>query len=226
MKILVIAPHADDEILGVGGTIKRYLDEGHSVHIAIMTGVGEKDSAHPLYTKEDETLIRNEARRAHDFLGSTLSFSNIPSVLITEYPKWRLNKEANKILEAYAPDILFVPFLNDMHNDHRLIYHAFSVAWRPITEYGKNIKEIYCYETLSETHWNTPGLESNFNPNVWIDITSSLEHKLKAFSFYESQIKNTPHPRSIEGIRNLAYFRAGQVLMNAAEAFVLIRKIT
>ena len=222
-KVLVIAPHADDETLGVGGTIAKFVSLGYSVTVAVITGPGSKK--HPVFDNDLWTPIRKEAKQVCQFLGIKLVFCNIPAVLVDEQSTWKLNQEIEIVIQKAEPDILFVPFLFDMHKDHRYIFHACSVAWRPIKPFAKNIKEIYCYETLSETHWNTPNLECNFNPNVWIDISNYLKVKLDAFSLYKSQCKAFPHPRSLEGIEALAKFRGGQISAPAAEAFCLIRSI-
>lgn len=224
MKILVIAPHADDESLGVGGTIARYAREGHDVYVAVMTGPGENE--HPIIPRSGWDIVRAEAGEACKILGvKKLIFREIPAVLVSDEPTWKVNREVASVLDEVQPDVLYVPFPFDLHQDHRHLYYACSVAWRPSSSTGFNIKEVYAYEVLSETHWNAPYLEPGFLPNIWIDISQTLETKLAALSCYKSQMRKFPDVRSVEAIEALARLRGAQMSMHAAEAFVLIRRL-
>ena len=224
MRVLVVAPHADDETLGVGGTIARHVREGDEVAVAVMTGPGE--GTHPIFPNEVWDTVRAEARRAADVLAVTeLVFRELPAVLLPDRPVWEANREAAEVLGEFAPDLLYVPFPFDLHRDHRDIYYAFSVAWRPTSSVGRNIQGIYAYETLSETHWNPPYLEAGFIPNTYVDISADLETKLRALACYESQLLAFPHARSLEAIEHQARWRGAQVGMEAAEAFVTIRSL-
>jgi LmbE family N-acetylglucosaminyl deacetylase len=224
-RVLVVAPHADDETLGVGGTIARLAAEGHAVAVAVMTGHGDQ-APHPLWPRELWDTIRDEARQAMKVLGvSQLLFREIPAVGVAEQPHWKLNKITSDLLEDVRPTLLFVPFLNDIHSDHRALFQSFSVAWRPCTEVGRGIREIFAYETASETHWATPYVEGGFLPNTWFDISAHLERKIGALSCYKTQIRPAPDARSLEAIRALAVWRGSQVGVAAAEAFVMVRKL-
>lgn len=225
MKVLVVAPHADDEALGVGGTIARYTQEGHEVNVAVLTGHGD-DGPHPIWPEHSWDRIRGEARAAHSALGvSRTLFKNVPAAMVANEPTWKLNQITLEVVEEVQPDVLYVPFLFDLHKDHREITHSFSVAWRPCNKYGQGIKEIYMYETQSETHWNIPYMEQGFLPNCYVDISAQLELKIAALRCYESQLRPFPDARSIEAIEALAKWRGSQVSLHAAESFVLIRSI-
>ena len=178
-NVLVVAPHADDETLGAGGTIARHVLEGDTVSVVVMTGPGEE--AHPIFSHDVWDTVREECRQACDHLGvHRLMFREIPAVLVPDRPVWEVNSEAAKVLDEAKPDVLYVPFPLDLHLDHRSIFYAFSVAWRPNSERGRRVKEVYAYETLSETNWNPAYLEQSFTPNVYVDISATLETKLKA----------------------------------------------
>jgi LmbE family N-acetylglucosaminyl deacetylase len=224
MRVLVVAPHADDETLGVGGTIARYARNGHEVHVAVMTGPGE--GRHPVFPRSTWDTVRAEARRACGILGvNELTFRELPAVQVSEEPLWRLNRETLSVVDTVRPDVLFVPFPHDLHRDHRDLFHSFSVAWRPVSEVGQGIREVYAYEVPSQTHLNAPYLEPGFLPNAWIDISEHLGTKLAALACYESQLQPFPHMRSVETVEALARFRGAQAAMEAAEAFVLIRRL-
>lgn len=223
-RVLVVAPHADDETLGVGATIARYASSGHEVTVAVMTGHGEEP--HPIWPATAWETVRAEASAAARVLGvKELLFREIPAAMVFNFPVHRLNKAALEIVEAVKPEILFVPFLWDLHKDHREMFHAFSVAWRTASATGRGIREIYAYETLSETHWNAAYLEPAFVPNVHVDVTDFLDAKLAALECYRSQMAAFPQTRSIEAARAQATWRGAQVGVGAAEAFVLVRRL-
>jgi LmbE family N-acetylglucosaminyl deacetylase len=223
MKILCLAPHCDDETFGCGGILARYTREGHEVTVAVVTGPGEGE--HPVFPRSAWDIVRAECREAIDILGvKHLWFENLPAAVLADLPKHEVNRVVHALIERAQPEILFVPHPFDLHKDHREVFDAASVAWRPTHDLGCNIREIYAYETLSETGWNAGGIEPAFVPNVWVDISGSLDQKLEAIEKYESQIRPFPNPRSIEAARHLAAYRGAQMRMTAAEAFVLVRK--
>lgn len=212
MKVLVFAPHNDDEILGVGGTIKKYINEGHEVYICEVT-------AGLMYK-----MLQDEAKKAHNYLGIRKTFFlNLPVGELKMLKTKEINTKIDEVVKEVRPDIAYVPFLGDMHLDHREVTEAAMVALRPIK--GNFIREIYMYETLSETGWHVPLNDKCFNPNVWVNITGTIENKLKAMEYYQSQLNEFPHPRSQEGIRALAKFRGSTIGVHYAESFMLVRKV-
>jgi LmbE family N-acetylglucosaminyl deacetylase len=219
-NILIVAPHPDDEVLGVGGTIARLSKEGNNVYVVIVT-----KGQPPMF---DEALIeqsRQEAREAHQLLGvsDTIFLDGFPAAGLDTVPHHKLNEAIKDIIAKVKPSILFVAFYGDIHLDHRLVFESTLVAARPN---GENcIKAIYAYETLSETNWNAPFITPGFLPNVYFDINDFLDMKLKAMKVYRSKLKFFPHERSIEAIDALARMRGATVGLRAAEAFVLVRSI-
>lgn len=218
-KVLVIAPHPDDEILGCGGTIARLSQSGAEVVVAIVTrGMA------PQFSDEFVANIRAEAKTSHAMVGvKETVYLDLPAAALETVPATKLNGTLAKLVQDVRPDTLFVPFVGDIHTDHQLTFLAAMVAARPRDEYAP--KRIYAYETLSETNWYAPGVTPAFVPNVFIDITETLELKLDAFRCFESQVKIFPDERSIEAIRALATMRGASMYLKAAEAFVLIRQI-
>jgi LmbE family N-acetylglucosaminyl deacetylase len=216
-KLLVIAPHPDDETLGVGGTIKRFSEMGWNVSVVTV-------AAHmpPLYSKEVfETTIR-ESKAAHQVLGVTESvYLDKPAVLLGDIPLHEFNALISEQVDRVSPDVLLVPFY-DRHVDHRMIFDACMVAARPVNR-GRNIKLVAAYETISETHWNAPHIEPGFVPNFCIDITNQIDAKLEAMRCFQSQLHEFPGARSIESLSALALFRGSQAGYGYAEAFHVIR---
>lgn len=219
MKILVVAPHADDEVLGAGGTIARHAEIGDQVDVCIVT-VGQT----PMFPREVIEAIRSEALAAHKLLGVHESiFLELPAVLLSEYPRHELNAGLCEVVGRIRPDIVYIPHFGDMHHDHALVAQAAMVAVRPID--GCTVREVYSYETLSESEWNAPHSVNVFLPNTYVDISVQLGKKEGAMGCYRSQLKEPPHPRSLKALRSLAGLRGSTVGTEAAEAFCLLRKI-
>lgn len=223
--VLVLAPHADDETLGCGGVISRLASEGSKVVVAVLTGHGAAEK-HPIFDRSVFDRVRDEAKRAHACLGvSETIYRELPAAQLTEVPMHELNRVVHEVFAEVEPQTVFVPFPFDLHEDHRRVFAAASVAWRPTTPMGRRIEAVYAYETPSETHWNAHTIEPGFSPNVWMDISDHLETKLEAFSCFESQVQEAPGARSLNALESLARWRGSQVHAHAAEAFVLVRSI-
>lgn len=215
MRIVVIAPHNDDEIIGVGGTMAKLAKEGHEIIVCEVTAGDLSD--------EMVQLQKKEAIASHELIGARTHFMDLPVVGLREMKTVELNKCFQEHLINLNPDIVFLPHKGDMHIDHRMVVEAAMVALRPVT--FPHLKAIYAYETLSETDWNTPSLENTFVPTMYVDITEELNNKLEAMKCHASQICEYPHPRSLEAMRALAMYRGSTVCRKYAEAFVLIREI-
>lgn len=205
--------------------MSRHLDAGDEVHVAIVSGPGA-DGCHPFMDSSVFETVRGEARLAMGSLGvNSLQFGDLPAVIYPQEPAWQVNKHIHQLIERVRPDVLYVPFPYDLHNDHRALFHAASVVWRPSSELGRGIKRVLAYEVQSETHWNAPYLEPGFTPNIWIELTDEQLHaKLTALSHYESQMRPFPDARSLEAIEHLARWRGSQQGMRAAEGFVLVKE--
>ncbi len=218
-KILVIAPHPDDEILGVGGTIAKFAFEGKDIYVLICT-----KGYPPDFDMELVEVGREEAKKAHQFLGvKETIFLDFPAANLDKVSHKEINNKLVEILEYIKPNMVFIPFGGDLHIDHQKIFHSSLVALRPINSF--KVEKIYIYETLSETNWNAPYLISNFIPNVYVDISEYLDKKEEAMKIYKSQLKEFPHERSLESIKALAMLRGSTIGVKAAEAFILIREV-
>lgn len=219
MRIMVIATHPDDEVLGCGGIMARRSSEGDEVHVLVVTR-----GAEDLYPKEQIDATREEMKKAHAILGvKGVTFLDFPAPKLDTIPHHQIVDAIAKALIAVKPDILFIPHHGDIHSDHRAVNLSALVAARPVN--GSPVKKILSYETLSETEWAPPTGSDAFIPTVFVDISEFLETKLTALACYESQVKPPPHPRSLRAIEALAHLRGSTVSRMAAEAFVLVREI-
>lgn len=221
MTILVVAPHADDEVLGMGGSIARFVKEGRRVVVAIATGHGEEP--HPIWKREAWDVVREECRRAAEILGvADVVFRDLPAACLDATPAWRTNEVILDLVQEVAPSEVYVPFPFDLHKDHAAIAYAVSVATRPYLQQAQTVQRVLAYETLSETHLAPPYMAPAFQPNVFVDISATLQVKLAAFRAYKSQMHDERLPRSIAAVKALATFRGTHIGCAAAEAFILM----
>ena len=219
-RVLVVAPHPDDETLGVGGTIAKYSAEGDEVFVLMVSG-----HLPPIYSRKayDETV--SEAYSAFNVLGVKKSeFLEIPATMIGDQPLHEVNAKISKVVNDFNPHIVLCPY-PDRHIDHRLVFDSVMVATRPVGV-GRDIEMVAAYETLSETHWNAPHIEPNFTPNWVVNISDHIGKKLNALECYESQISEFPGPRSIEAVEALAKFRGTQAGFGFGEGLHIVRMIS
>jgi len=217
--VLIIAPHPDDEVLGVGGTLLRHRAEGDAVHVAICTR-GEESR----FGADQVQKVQAEARKAHEFLDVTDShFLELPAAVLDTLPGADVNAALQAVFDAVKPDVVYLPHIGDVHRDHQIIFQSAMVCCRPAG--GHAPARILAYETVSETDWYAPPVTPPFIPNVFVDITTTIDRKLDACAIYESQIRPAPNQRSLESLRALARTRGSAMNMHYAEAFSLIRDL-
>jgi len=218
-KILIVAPHPDDEVLGCGGIMKKFADLGESVYVVVITRGTPK-----MYADEKITNIRNEALTSHTILGvkETKFFDfHAPELDITSNAA--ISMKLALMLKEWGISDLFLPHRGDIHHDHSMVFKAGLVAARPVGNYS--VKNIYCYETLSETEWAPPFSDDAFIPNHFINVEKEMSFKLEAMQCFKSQVRPFPSTRSLETIDALAKFRGSTVGFERAEAFMTIRTI-
>jgi LmbE family N-acetylglucosaminyl deacetylase len=219
-RVLVVAPHPDDETLGVGGTIAKYSAQGDEVFVLMVSG-----HLPPIYSRKAYEETVSEAYSAFSVLGVQESeFLEIPATMIGDQPLHEVNGRISKVVNDFNPHIVLCPY-PDRHIDHRLVFDSVMVATRPVGV-GKDIKIVAAYETLSETHWNAPHIEPNFTPNWVVDISDHISKKLNALECYKSQISEFPGPRSIEAVEALAKFRGTQAGFGYGESLHIVRMIS
>ena len=221
MKILVIAPHPDDEVLGCAGTIKKYSKQGNEIFLCIVTKAYTPD-----WSEEFITNRKKEIELSVKTLGiSKLFLLDFPTVKLDIISQKELNDSISKVVQEVRPEIVFIPFSGDINKDHKLVAESALVAVRPRPD--SPVKKVFCYEVLSETGWSNPAQDAGniFTPNYYENISDFLDDKIKAIQCYKSELKEYPHPRSLEGIKILAQKRGMEVGKRYAEAFMLVREI-
>lgn len=217
----MLAPHADDEVLGCGGVIARHVHDGDETAVAILTNaaLGAPDK----YSPAEIMQLREEARSAHLVMGvhNTL-FEDLPAPRLDTVPMFRIVDTITRIIKRQQPHVVYIPHCDDLHLDHWAINRAAQVACRPRS--GSTVRRLLAYETPSETEWGNVRPGEAFVPNWFVDISRFLEQKLRAMQCYASQLKSFPDPRSLEGIKALATWRGATAGFEAAESFMLIRE--
>lgn len=209
----------DDEVLGCGGTISRYVIEGHDVHVVFVT--------HRIYRHRfDEIAAAKEkacALRCKEIIGyQHVTFLNLADERL-DVCLQDIIIPLEKVVEDYTPELVFLCHRGDNNQDHRAVFHAARVVLRQIaTPY---IKKILCYEVPSSTEQSPPFFEDAFIPNVYINIHDTLGIKIRAMNEYDNEIRIFPHPRSPEAIKIVANNRGIESGYEAAEAFMLYREI-
>ena len=219
-RVLVVAPHPDDETLGAGGTIAKYSAQGDEVFVLIVSG-----HLPPIYSRDAYEETVEESYSAFSVLGVNRSkFLEIPATMIGDQPLNEFNARVSKVVNDFKPHIVLCPY-PDRHVDHRLVFDSVMVATRPVGV-GRDIEVVAAYETLSETHWNAPHIEPNFTPNWVVDVSDHIHKKIEALGCYKSQISAFPGPRSIEAAESLAKFRGTQAGFGFGEGFHIIRMVS
>lgn len=222
-NILFIAPHADDEVLGCGGSMCKYTSLNMHVYVLVVTNA--HIGAPELYSKKDILSVRKEDLAAHEILGVEKTiFNNFPAPALDQFPIYKIANCISKVIMEYNIDTVFLPFWGDMHNDHKVVFDAGMVACRPTAKCS--VSNVLCYETLSETEWGGVFQDRAFVPNYFEVLTKSVfSKKMKSLSIFKSQIKEYPESRSLKAVESLARFRGASVTAEYAEAFMLLRDI-
>ena len=217
--ILFIAPHPDDEVLGCGGIMKKLSLEKEDVYVLIMSRgkIG-------IYSDEKIQNVRQEARNAHQLLGvKETRFLDFPAPELDIISISELSRAISQTLSDIKPHTLYLPHRGDIHADHKAVFNAGLVAARPVGDYS--IREIFAYETLSETEWAPPYSDDAFVPDTFINIADTFQTKIDAMKCFKSQLREFPNPRSLKTIEALACYRGSTVGFTHAEAFMTIRRI-
>ena len=220
-KVLVVAAHPDDEVLGCGGTLARHVADGDTVTVLFLSD-GESSRAE---FAEQAIEDRAEAGRlACAELGvNEVHFLGYPDNKLDTVALLDVVNEIEKRCALLRPTVVYTHHSGDLNVDHRVAYQATMTAFRPVAD--SSVKSINSFEIPSSTEWN-PNHGSLFSPNLFIDIDRFFSKKMKALKFYGAELRDPPHPRSEKVIRALALLRGSQAGIPLAEAFHIVRKIS
>lgn len=225
-KVLVVAAHPDDEVLGVGGTILRHAKDGDIIHIMIMAeGITSRSE------KRDVEVARDELAGLHAKCKKVSESLGAEKLIMCKFPDNRMDgvelldvvKEIEKEVDSFEPEIVYTHHAGDVNVDHTMTHNAVITACRSLPDCS--VKTILFFETLSSTEWQMQTSDKIFYPNWFVDITGTFVEKQKVLHLYESEMREFPHTRSYKAIENLAQLRGCTVGTEYAEAFMLGRNI-
>lgn len=223
-NVLVIAAHPDDEVLGCGGTIAK-LTESNSVQIAILGEGATSRATQP--SQVDPRLVddlQTDARHAAKILGvKQVEFEGLPDNRFDELPLLEVVKRVERLIEELEPETIYTHHPGDLNIDHQVTFRAVLTATRPVP--GCTVQEIYSFEVPSSTEWSFQRVGPAFQPNVFVDISTTIERKIQALECYRGEVRPFPHPRSPEALRAIGRRWGSVVGLEFAEAFELIRSV-
>jgi len=219
-KIMVIAAHPDDEMLGCGGTLIKHSKRGDYIKTLIL-GQGM------LSRGEDESILaklRADSKEANDIIGvNELKFFDFPDNAFDSVPLLKIIKVVEKEVADYQPDIIYTHFSNDLNIDHRRTFEAVMTACRP--QPGMKNPDIYSFYIQSSTDWIASTEATQFIPNIFVDVEDEIEQKIEALMAYQTEMKEYPHSRSLESIRVFSQYWGTRVGKYFAEPFILVRSV-
>jgi len=219
MRVLVIAPHPDDETLGVGGTICRHVADGDDAHLIVMT-----ETYPPVWQESEKVRRQAETRQAADVLGiESVTFAGFPTVKLNAVPAIDLAGYLIAQFRRLKPERVYAPPVGDVNQDHEAVFRAALVACRPLP--GSTVKTLLSYEIAPTARFANPADAARWMPTTYVDVTATIDRKLEAMACYASELRDPPHPRSLDGIRLFARERGLAVGLHYAETFHLIRDI-
>lgn len=223
-KVLIIAAHPDDEVLGMGGTIAKLTKEGNEVYVLIVTDGSSSQYKDCNNLSEIIANKKYETQNCSKILGvREVLYGNLPDMKLDTIPHIEINKVIENVINKIHPEIVYTHFWGDVNMDHQCVYKSTLVAVRPVM--GQVVKELYCYRVPSSTEWTPCKADTMYMPNVFVDIEKESEIKYEAFSKYTTELREYPHPRSIRYLRESDKTVGLRVGLFCAEEFVLLRKV-
>ena len=225
-KILVISAHPDDEVLGMGGTIAKYASQGAEIALLIVT---DGSSCQYVGNANLNAIIEEkkvETKACADELGIRhIYYGGLPDMKLDVTPHVEVNKVIEKVVSVFQPSIVFTHFIGDVNKDHQCVFESTLVACRPVS--GQCIKKLFLYSVPSSTEWNVQTSSTAFLPNWFEDISGEFaEKKYRALECYKTELREYPHPRSVQYLKIADIAEGNRVGLLAAESFILLRNIT
>ena len=224
-KILVVAAHPDDEVLGCSGTIAKMVKSKKAIAKALIIseGLTARENKKFVKSKKYFNKLYAASKKSAKIIGySSIEILSYPDNKLDTVPNLEIIKAIEKKIKSFKPNIVFTHSGTDLNIDHQLVSRAVITATRPLKK--QSVKKVLAFETVSSTEWSF-NKKKQFLPNYFENITNYINIKKRALKAYSSEMRKFPHPRSEEAIIALAKFRGSSSGFNLAEAFEVIREI-
>ncbi len=218
-KVLVVAAHPDDEVLGCGGTMARHAAAGDEVHVLFLAdGEGARLDAGSVPER------MRTARAAAEILGARdPEFLSLPDNRLDSLDLLDVVRRVEYVVERVRPTVVYTHHGGDLNIDHRIACKSVLTACRPLP--GHPVRAIYAFEVASSTEWADSSTPDAFRPDRWVDVTAQLDAKHRALECYVAEMRPFPHSRSFEAVEALARWRGASAGLEAAEAFTTLRVV-
>ena len=214
-KVLVFAVHPDDETLGCGGALFKHKNSGDEIHWLIATEMEEHERVNQRNIEIDKVVELYQFDSIHRL--------KLITTKVDEYSMSELISRISLVIKKVKPNIIYLPFKNDIHSDHKYIFDAAYSCTKSFRY--PFIKKIYMMETLSETEFSLSTKEDSFIPNMFIDVSEYINKKIEVMKVYEGEMGSHPFPRSERNIKALATYRGATAGCEYAESFMLIKEV-
>ncbi len=215
-RILCVAAHPDDDVIGMGGFLSAMSTAKETI-ITILymsNGVGSRDNS-----IDGEVEKRMHAMDLANLIMGVDSYEVglFEDQRFDQYPIIDLTKWVEKFVMDFKPTSVFTHSSTDLNRDHRCTHEAVITACRPLPE--STIKAITCFEVASATEWGV----RPFVPTLFLggDVTK----KRAALKCYSDELRPMPHPRNIDSLITMGCMRGISVGKPFAEAFELVRMV-
>lgn len=219
-KVLVVAPHPDDETLGCGGTLLKHKSQGDEVIWLIVTDILETEG----FAVEKIAARNQEIQTVTELYGYDKVYRmSFPTTKLDVFPIGQIIEHISTVIRKESPDIIYLPYRGDVHSDHKIVFDA-VISCTKWFRYP-SVKRILCYETLSETDFGINPDYNGFRPNIFVNIEDFIKTKIDIMKIYKSELGCFPFPRSEQAIQALAMVRGASCGCGAAEAFMLLKEI-
>jgi LmbE family N-acetylglucosaminyl deacetylase len=223
-KILIVAAHPDDEVLGCGGTIRAIANKFTKTEIfalILSEGLTSRESESMKFSKADIDEVKNDSINAAKILGIQRPyFADLPNNRLDSMNLLDVIKIVERHVTKLQPTVIFTHHNGDINIAHRITYQAVLTACRPLE--GCPVRKLLSFEIPSSTEWAFPTHKNAFSPNVFVEIGGALDIKIRAMQSYRTERRKLPHPRSPESIRAIALRWGSVANLGYAEAFELI----
>ena len=221
MNVLVVAVHPDDETLGCGGTLLKMAAAGDRLHWLVLTAATPPSYSEPQAAQQEHQLRAVEDAYPFD----SCEWLKLPTTRLEQVPFNDVIRRIRDVTVRVRPDTVFLPSRSDVHSDHRVAFDASMSVLKGFYLGALGVRRILACEVPSETDASPPIFVPPFVPNVFVDVSATLERKLEIFRLYESEVQPEPLPRTLSALRGLARHRGATVGVEYAEAFTLVRQV-